>query len=132
MINKNESAIWENTDGCVEQYRCATALYLLSLFSKAFNRIIYTDVSAPGHGKKVADRINATYKSLIFHLMSNLQLTSSRRFDTKTSMHTSTNNADMILAQEIQKDLSKASRKRVILDIGKHKRMASKQNWTNR
>ena len=31
------SNIWENTDGCAENYRCDTALYLLSILSQAFN-----------------------------------------------------------------------------------------------
>ena len=26
--------IWENTDGCAEQYRCATALYLMTILSQ--------------------------------------------------------------------------------------------------
>ena len=28
------STIWENTDGCAEQYRCAPALYLMSVISQ--------------------------------------------------------------------------------------------------
>ena len=27
------STIWENTDGCVEQYRCASSLFLMSVMS---------------------------------------------------------------------------------------------------
>ena len=29
--------IWENTDGCAEQYRCAYALYLLSVMSQCYS-----------------------------------------------------------------------------------------------
>ena len=28
------STIWENTDACLEKYRCATALYLLSMLAR--------------------------------------------------------------------------------------------------
>ena len=31
---------WENADGCAEQYRCAYALYLMSLMSQCYSIII--------------------------------------------------------------------------------------------
>ena len=40
LLNKKQvfstslSTIWENTDDCAEQYRCASALYLLSVMSQ--------------------------------------------------------------------------------------------------
>ena len=45
MIN-----IWENNNGCADQYRCATALYLLSILAHAYNTIIDRGVGEPGHG----------------------------------------------------------------------------------
>ena len=35
------STMWENTDGCAEQYICDTALYLLSMLAQTYNIIIY-------------------------------------------------------------------------------------------
>ena len=32
--------IWENTDGCGEQYRCALELYLMSVLSQCYSVII--------------------------------------------------------------------------------------------
>ena len=29
VLTTSLSKIWENTDGCAEQYRCASALYLM-------------------------------------------------------------------------------------------------------
>ena len=29
LLTTSLSTIWENTDGCAEQYRCASALYLM-------------------------------------------------------------------------------------------------------
>ena len=40
---------WKNKDVFVEQYRCATALYLLSMLSDAYNIKIDNGVVAPGH-----------------------------------------------------------------------------------
>ena len=31
VLTTSLSTIWENTDGCAEQYRCASALYLMSV-----------------------------------------------------------------------------------------------------
>ena len=45
------SIIWENTDCCEEQYRCATALYIMSVFSQRHSIIFDRGISAPGHGK---------------------------------------------------------------------------------
>ena len=36
LVSNILSMIWENTDGCAEQYRCSTVLYLMSMFSHNF------------------------------------------------------------------------------------------------
>ena len=43
--------IRENNDVCAEQYRCASALYLMSVMSQCYSVIIDQGISAPGHGK---------------------------------------------------------------------------------
>ena len=58
MTNKN--TISENTGGCVEQYRCTTGLYLLSMLSHAYIIVIDRGVGAPGHGKTFVDVLNTT------------------------------------------------------------------------
>ena len=45
------STIWENTDGCDEQYRYASALYLMSVMYQSYSIIIDQGISAPGHGE---------------------------------------------------------------------------------
>ena len=52
--------LWENNDRCVQQYRCATALYLLSMLEHAYNIIINRVVGAPGYGRQVVDGLNDT------------------------------------------------------------------------
>ena len=68
------STIWENTDVCADQYRCASTLYLLSVMLQFYSIIVDHGISAPGHGKEAVDGMNAIYKSYIYQLMSNVQL----------------------------------------------------------
>ena len=51
LFTSTLSKIWENTDGCLEQYRCASALYLMSILSQCHSIIIDLGISAPAHGK---------------------------------------------------------------------------------
>ena len=60
------STIWENTDGCAEQYRCASALYLMSVFYQCHSIIIYWGISTPGNGKEVFDGLNFIDKRYIY------------------------------------------------------------------
>ena len=103
------SNIWENTDIYSEHYRCAAALFLLSVLSKFYNIIIDLGVSAPGHGREVEYGLNVTNKRFIFHMMYTVQHPGSKWFNTQNTLHTAAQNTDMILAQEFQKHLSNKS-----------------------
>ena len=61
--------IWEDTDGCGKQYRCGTALYLLSMLACTFDVTIDRAIGAPGHGKDVVDGLNATDKCYLRKMM---------------------------------------------------------------
>ena len=61
--------MWENTNGCAEQYICATELYVMSILDHAYYIIIDQGVGAPGHGQDVVDGLNATGKRSISMLM---------------------------------------------------------------
>ena len=63
-----------NTDGCAEQYICASVLYLMSVISQTYSIIIDRGISAPGHGKEVVDGLNAVDKRYIYQLMSKVHL----------------------------------------------------------
>ena len=82
--------IWENTDGCAEQYRCTSALYLMSVLSQLQSIIIDRGISATGHGKEVVDGINAIDKRYMYQLMSKVQLPGSRTFDSQILMNSCT------------------------------------------
>ena len=51
VVTSSLSTIWENTDGCAEQYRCAFALYLMSVMSQTYSIIIDRGISESRHGK---------------------------------------------------------------------------------
>ena len=75
------SKIWENTDGCAEQYRYASALYLMSVMSQCYSIILDQGIIAPGNEKEVVYGINAVDKCYIYQFMSTVQLTGSKIFD---------------------------------------------------
>ena len=56
------STMWEDTDGCASQYRCAVAIYLTTVLSASLNITIDRAIGAPGHGKDVVDGLNARDK----------------------------------------------------------------------
>ena len=66
VLTTSLSTIWGNTDGCAEQYRCASALYLMSVISQTYSLIIDQGINEPGHGKEVVDGLNAVNKSYIY------------------------------------------------------------------
>ena len=66
VLRTSLSTIWENTDGCAEQYICASALYLMSVMSQTYSIIIDRGISAPRHGKEVMGGHNAVDKRYIY------------------------------------------------------------------
>ena len=65
------STVWENTGGCEKKYRCALAIYLMTMLSSSYGIIIDRAINAPVHGNNVVDGINATE---IFSFLSPCQL----------------------------------------------------------
>jgi hypothetical protein len=59
------TTILDHSDGCSKQYRCGTAIYLLSVLSSQFGVTVDRMIGAPGHGKDVVDALNATTKKYI-------------------------------------------------------------------
>ena len=56
------SSIWGNTDGCINQYICASELYIMLVLSQRHSSITDRGISSPEHGKEVVDGINAIDK----------------------------------------------------------------------
>ena len=91
-----------NTDGCEEQYICASALYLMSDFSQCYSIIIDLDMSAPRPGEEIVDGLNTIEKRFIYQLISNVQLPGSKTFDSQILMYSFTENNYVSLALKFQ------------------------------
>ena len=79
----------------------------MSVLSQSHSIIIDRSISSPGHGKKVVGGINAMDKRYMYQLISNVQLSVSRTFDSKIIMHYCTPKNDVSMAKEFQRHLSK-------------------------
>ena len=101
-------------------------------FSQCYSIIIYRGISEPSHGKEVVDGINAIGNSYIYQLMSNVQLTGSKKFDSHILMHSCTQKNDVSLAKKPQKYLSKEHRKHGVIDQVEYRKRASKRKCTER
>ena len=44
------STVWEDTDGCANQYKCDFGIYLMNLLSSLYGIITDLSINAPGHG----------------------------------------------------------------------------------
>ena len=56
------STVWEDTNGCENQYRCALDMQLIIVLLSLYGIIMDCAINAPVHGKNVFDGINATEK----------------------------------------------------------------------
>ena len=121
------STIWENTDGCAEQYRCETALYLLSIFTHVYNIIIDCGVVTSGYGREVVDGLNYTNKRFLSMLLKTVQLTGEKSYEPHMAMHTSTTNIDISLEGKFQKHLSDLTWAHGLLDHGIDRKSYCKQ-----
>ena len=54
------TTLWEDTDGCDNQYRCDLAIYLMTVLPYPYGIIMDEAINAPGHGNNVVDGLNAT------------------------------------------------------------------------
>ena len=111
LLTTSLSTIWENTDGCAEPYRCASALNLMSVMSQCYSIIIDQGISTPGYGKEVVDVLNDVDKRYIYQLMSSVQLPGSSIFYSQIQMHTSNQKDDVSLEKLFQHHLTKEHRK---------------------
>ena len=64
-LKGQRTTILDHSDGCSKQYRCGTALYLLSVISSQYGVTVDGMIGAPGHGKDGVDDLNATTKKYI-------------------------------------------------------------------
>ena len=56
------STVWEDTNGCANQYRCDLDIYLMTVLSYSYVIIMDSAISAPVRGNNSVGIINATGK----------------------------------------------------------------------
>jgi hypothetical protein len=69
VLDELTGTVFDHTDGCAKQYRCATAIYLLSMLATKYHVTINRAIGAPGHGKDVVDALNAVDKEFLKKMM---------------------------------------------------------------
>ena len=57
------STVWEDTDGCVQQYMCDLSIYLMTVIPSSYGIIMDRAINIPGHGKNAVDVLNAKEKT---------------------------------------------------------------------
>ena len=87
----------------------------MAMLSQVFSVIIDCGISAPRHGRKVVDGLNSIDKRFLLQLMSTVQLTGGKVYNTQMFMHTRTHTSDVGLAREFQKHLSTAACKNGVI-----------------
>ena len=63
---KKGGRILEQTDGAGSQYKCASALYFMSVISSRFGITYDRAISGPGHGKNLVDGMGAVDKHTLY------------------------------------------------------------------
>ena len=102
--------LWDYTDGCMKQYRCGTALYLLSVLATTFGITTSRAIGAPGHGKDVVDALNATDKIFLRKKMCMIGTPEAKDGASRMAAHSMLGDAKMSLAEESQRLCSDPAR----------------------
>jgi hypothetical protein len=92
--------VWDDTDGCAKQYRCGTAIYLLSILASTYGVIIDRAIGAPGHGKDIVDGLNATDKIYLRKMMCMIGTPEANDGEKRMAAHAMLGDQKMSLAQE--------------------------------
>ena len=59
------STVWEDTGGFSKQYRCALGIYLMTILSYLYGKIIDYKINSPGHRNDDFDVLNDTTKQYL-------------------------------------------------------------------
>jgi hypothetical protein len=99
-VLKEGGYMFDNTDGCAKQYRCATALHLLSMLAVKYKIVIDRAICAPGHGKDLIDGLNAVDKMYLKELMMRTSQAGETEEDRKIKSHSVEEGAAISVAEE--------------------------------
>ena len=128
----SECTVWESTDGCSKQYRCANALHLLSVLAVKYTVIIDRSVSAPGHGNSIIDGLNAVdkhYLRKVMYMSSSMYLDDEERI---MNAHSMTETASQSFAEECVRLCSQSDHENGVFDSKKNEGKENKGKLTTR
>jgi hypothetical protein len=132
VLHENVSVVYDNTDGCCSQYRCATSVFLLTILSSMFKVCIDRLVHAPGHGKDEVDGLNATTKRFLCDKMGMTQKDDGTDNSKRMADWAMEGGAEKCLSAEAVRLLQNPDRKDGVTDAGKHKKRYENRAVTER
>jgi hypothetical protein len=111
-LESGSSTMWDDTDGCMKQYRSGTAMFLLSYLAHVYDITIDRAIGAPSHGKDVVDGLNAMDKQFLKWLFRAIAEAGSNedKNERKIAAHSMTNEGVFSLAEHAAKKLGSESR----------------------
>ena len=109
-IKRTKSICRDSTDGCAKQYRCATALYMLSVLALHFGIVIDRAIGAPGHGKSEIDGLMAVDKTYLRSFFRRIVIPESREGDNRFIAATVKDGNEFSLATKCVEACKKACR----------------------
>jgi hypothetical protein len=115
-----KATMWDETDGCTKQYRCAKAFWLLTYLAVKYDTSIDRAIGAPGHGKDIVDGINATDKTYLASKMCLPGTPEANNSQNRMATESMTETASKSLAIEAQRLLSLDSRIQGVKGDSKH------------
>jgi len=117
---KSYSTMWDDTDGCMKQYRSGIAMYLLSVLAVTYCITIDRAIGAPGHGKDLVDGLNAIDKRFLKGLFCRINTPDDADDQRKISPHSMTENGEFSFAREAAKACSDPLRSSGVKGGAKH------------
>jgi hypothetical protein len=132
VLRENVTVVYDNTDGCCSQYRCATSVFLLTLLSSMFKVCIDRLVHAPGHGKDEVDGLNATTKRFLCEKMAMTQKEDGTDNSKRMADWAMEGGTEKCLSAEAVRLLENPDRKDGVTDAGKNKKRYDNRAVTER
>ena len=111
VMEGGKSTMWDYTDGCAKQYRCAKALWLMSVQCTRHCIVIDRSVDAPGHGRGIVDGRSAITKNFLREKMRTICIPEDDEQNDKMNAHTMMGDSSQSFAKEAIRLLSVDSRK---------------------
>ena len=122
----------DGTDGCAKQYRCATAMYLLSLLASKYKVVIDRAIGAPGHGKSKIDGLNAVDKRFLRSCMCMIGMPEANDGEKRMAAHAVVEDSSLSFAEECARLCSASDRSAGVKGGAKHAKHDEKAKMKKR